>query len=162
MLRELNPFGQPMRKLAATIFAAIIGVTSVSAQAPEPEDVIGYRQSLFKTVMWNFAPMGAMVRGVKPWDAVEFKRRSVAVAFAAVQLEEAFSSGSGTESGVVTDALSVIWADPADFKAKLRDFQRASNALRVAATLGDQDAVKRAFDDTRNACKGCHQKYRAD
>lgn len=151
-----------MRKLVAVIFAAVIGVTSVSAQAPEAEDVIGYRQSLFKTVMWNFAPMGAMVRGVKPWDAAEFKRRSVAVAFAAVQLDEGFATGSGADSGGVTDALPAIWAAPADFKAKLRDFQRASNSLRVAAAGGDQDAVKQAFDATRNACKGCHQKYRAD
>ncbi len=149
-----------MRKLAAIIFAAVIGATSVSAQAPAPEDVIGYRQALFKNVVWNFAPMGAMIRGVKPWDTAEFKRRSVAVAFAAVQLNEAFASGS--DAGAVTDALPAIWADPADFKAKLRDFQRASNALRVAAASGGQDAVKRAFDETRNACKGCHQKYRAD
>lgn len=149
-----------MRKLAATLFSAVIGVTSVSAQSPEPADVIAYRQSLYKTVMWNFAPMGAMIRGIQPWDAAEFKRRSVAVAFAAVQLDEAFSKGS--DKGAVTDALPAIWADPADFKVKLREFQRASNALRVAAAGGDQDAIKRAFDDTRNACKGCHQKYRAD
>ena len=149
-----------MRMHAKILFAALIVTSSAVAQAPKPEEVIAYRQSLLKTVLWNFAPMGAMVKGAKPWDAAEFKRRSVAVAFAALQLDEAFPAGS--DQGGVTDALPAIWENPDDFKAKLRDFQLAANALRIATVGGDQDTIKREFDHVRNTCKACHQDYRAD
>jgi cytochrome c556 len=142
----------PLLLLAALPAAA-------EAPAPKPADVIAYRQSLFKNIAWNFLPMGAMVKGSKTWDAAEFKRRSIAVAFAAVQLDEAFSAGS--DQGAVTDALPAIWAEPADFAAKLKDFQRSSNALRIAAASGDQAATKAAFAETRQTCMACHDGYRA-
>ncbi|HRG17088.1 MAG TPA: cytochrome c, partial [Pseudomonadota bacterium] len=115
---------------------------------------------LFKTIVWNFMPMGAMVKGSKPWDAAEFKRRSIAVAFAAVQLDEAFSAGS--DKGAVTDALPAIWENPDDFAAKLKAFQKTSNALRMAAAAGDQDRIKAAFNDVRQSCGNCHETYRAE
>ena len=104
--------------------------------------------------------MGAMVKGNKPWDNSEFKRRSIAVAFAAVQLDEAFAAGS--DKGAVTDALPAIWQQPEDFAAKLKAFQRSSNALRLVAAGGDQDKIKAAFGDVRQACGACHEKYRAE
>ncbi|HQW80735.1 MAG TPA: cytochrome c [Pseudomonadota bacterium] len=151
-----------MRKTLSFLVAlSLVGATAAAqAPAPKPEQVIGYRQSLFKTVAWNFVPMGAMVKGSKPWDGVEFKRRSIAVAFAAVQLEEAFTAGS--DKGAVTDALPEIWQQPQDFTTKLKAFQRTSNALRLAAAGGDQDRIKAAFGEVRQACSNCHDKFRAE
>jgi cytochrome c556 len=150
-----------MRKLSRVVALFFIAATAAAqAPAPKPEHVIGYRQSLFKTIVWNFMPMGAMVKGSKPWDAAEFKRRSIAVAFAAVQLDEAFSAGS--DKGAVTDALPAIWENPDDFAAKLKAFQKTSNALRMAAAAGDQDRIKAAFNDVRQSCGNCHETYRAE
>lgn len=151
-----------MRLSFSLLFALSMIAATASAEAPgpKPEQVIGYRQSLFKTIVWNFLPMGAMVKGNKPWDAAEFKRRSIAVAFAAVQLDEAFTAGS--DKGAVTDALPAIWQQPEDFAAKLKAFQQTSNALRLAAAGGDQDRIKAAFGDVRQACGACHEKYRAE
>ena len=150
-----------MRKLSCLVALSLIAATAFAQDAgPKPEQVIGYRQSLFKTIGWNFAPMGAMVKGSKPWDAAEFKRRSIAVAFAAVQLEEAFAAGS--DQGAVTDALPAIWKDPEDFAAKLDAFRQSSNALRVAAAAGDQDKIKAAFGEVRQSCGDCHESYRAE
>ena len=150
-----------MRKLSCSV-ALLLLVATATAQSPgaKPEQVIAYRQSLFKTIGWNFAPMGAMVKGSKPWDAAEFKRRSIAVAFAAVQLDEAFAAGS--DQGAVTDALPAIWSDAEDFAAKLKAFQQSSNALRMAATRGDQDQIKAAFGEVRQSCGDCHDSYRAE
>jgi cytochrome c556 len=150
-----------MRKL--TCLAALLMIAlaaSAQAPAPKPEQVIAYRQSLFKTIGWNFAPMGAMVKGSKPWDGAEFKRRSIAVAFAAVQLDEAFAAGS--DRGAVTDALPAIWENPDDFAAKLKAFRQASNALRVAAAGSDQERIKAAFGEVRQTCGDCHETYRAE
>ena len=54
-----------MRKLICLVALSLIAVSAV-AQAPaaKPEQVIAYRQSLFKTIVWNFMPMGAMVKGM--------------------------------------------------------------------------------------------------
>jgi len=150
-----------MRKLTCLAALSMIALAaSAQAPAPKPEQVIAYRQSLFKTIGWNFAPMGAMVKGGKPWDGAEFKRRSIAVAFAAVQLDEAFAAGS--DRGAVTDALPAIWENPDDFAAKLKAFRQASNALRVAAAGGDQERIKAAFGDVRQTCGDCHETYRAE
>lgn len=150
-----------MRKLTCLAALSMIALAaSAQAPAPKPEQVIAYRQSLFKTIGWNFAPMGAMVKGSKPWDAAEFKRRSIAVAFAAVQLDEAFAAGS--DRGVVTDALPAIWENPDDFAAKLKAFRQASNSLRVAAAGGDQERIKAAFGEVRQTCGDCHETYRAE
>lgn len=151
-----------MRHSLSMMLGLCLVAAAAGAQSPaaKPEDVIAYRQSLFKNIAWNFLPMGAMVKGSKPWDAAEFKRRSIAVAFAAVQLDEAFSAGS--DQGAVTDALPAIWTQPEDFATKLKDFQRSSNALRVAALGSDQAAIKAAFGEVRQSCMGCHDDYRAD
>ena len=133
---------------------------NVQAQQAKPEDVIAYRQAVFKTVFWNFLPMGQMVKGSKPWDAAEFRKRALAVSFIALQLDDAFPAGS--DKGAVTDALPAIWKDPADFDAKRREFQRTANALRVAANAGDVETIKAAFGKVRGACMACHEKYRAD
>lgn len=150
-----------MRKPTCLAALSMIALAaSAQAPAPKPEQVIAYRQSLFKTIGWNFAPMGAMVKGSKPWDGAEFKRRSIAVAFAAVQLDEAFAAGS--DRGAVTDALPAIWENPDDFAAKLKAFRQASNALRVAAAGSDQERIKAAFGDVRQTCGDCHETYRAE
>lgn len=150
-----------MRKLTCLAALSMIALAaSAEAPAPKPEQVIAYRQSLFKTIGWNFAPMGAMVKGSKPWDGAEFKRRSIAVAFAAVQLDEAFAAGS--DRGAVTDALPAIWENPDDFAAKLKAFRQASNALRVAAAGSDQERIKAAFGEVRQTCGDCHETYRAE
>lgn len=150
-----------MRKLSCLAALSMIALAAgAQAPGPKPEQVIAYRQSLFKTIGWNFAPMGAMVKGSKSWDAAEFKRRSIAVAFAAVQLDEAFAAGS--DRGAVTDALPAIWENPDDFAAKLKAFRQTSNALRIAAAGGDQDRIKAAFGELRQTCGDCHETYRAE
>ena len=84
MLRHLCIVGRRiMRSSLSLLFALSLVAATASAETPgpKPEQVIAYRQSLFKTIVWNFLPMGAMVKGNKPWDNSEFKRRSIAVAF---------------------------------------------------------------------------------
>ncbi len=151
-----------LRNFKGWLFGVALCVSVVGAQAQQakPEDVIAYRQAVLKTVFWNFMSMGQMVKGSKPWDAAEFKRRSLAVSFMALQMDEGFPAGS--DKGAVTDALPAIWENRADFDAKLREFQRTSNALRVAANGGDVETVKAAFGKVRNSCMACHEKYRAD
>lgn len=146
----------------ACLFVVALCAAAVGAQAaePTPDQVIAYRQSLFKVIGWNYAPMAALVKGSRAWDAAEFQRRAIAVAFAAVQLDEAFTPESEKGADAVSDALPEIWRQPEDFATRLKDFQRTSNALRMAAAGGDAERIRSAFLALRQECNDCHQHYR--
>jgi cytochrome c556 len=55
-----------------------------------------------------------------------------------------------------------IWENRADFDAKLKDLLDRSATLATVAKAGDAAQSKAAFIDTANACKACHDKYRAE
>jgi cytochrome c556 len=72
-----------------------------------------------------------------------------------------FPKGTGPEAGK-TRAKPEIWQDPQDFSARLRDFQGAAKALKVAAASGDANAIKARYADLGKTCKACHDKYRSE
>ncbi len=151
-----------MRPAIVLTLLAALAVAPLQAQAPvrEADEVIRYRQSLYATIGWNFGPIAAMLKGERAWNAAELKRRSIAVAFAAVQLDEAFAPGS--DAVEKTDALPEIWEEPQAFADALREFQAASNQLRIAFAGAAEEPIRAAFERTRKACKGCHERFRAD
>lgn len=145
--------------LAALSLAVLLASLAAAAQV-RPEDAIAYRQSVFKMVFWNFGPMGAMVRGQRPFDAAEFERRALRVANLSNQALEGFPEGSDT--GAPTDALPAIWTNRADFEAKMLNWRREARALYEVARSGDEAAIRTQFQATAAACKACHDVYRAN
>ena len=152
-----------MRWIGTTIGAlAIFIATAGTALGDEAgEAAQEYRHSLYESIVWNFRPMSEMVRGKRPYDAVEVKRRALSVAYLSLLLDEAFPPGSGASAGT-TDALDDIWKTPEDFAAKLKAFQNEANTLRVVAQKGDEASFTEQFKKVGGACKDCHDKYKAD
>lgn len=72
-----------------------------------------------------------------------------------------FPEGTGPDVGK-TGAKPEIWKQPADFNARLRDFQGAANALRLAAAKGDGAGAKAGYAKLGKTCKACHDSYRTD
>ena len=72
-----------------------------------------------------------------------------------------FPQGTGPELGK-TGAKPEIWKQPADFNARLRDFQGAARALQLAAAKGDAGATKAGYAALGKTCKACHDSYRTD
>ena len=140
--------------------ALLLSLPALAADAPKPEAVITYRQSVFHMILWNFQPLGEMARGRRPFDAAEFERRATRLAFLAPQLEEGFTPGS--DKGATTDALPDIWKNRADFDQKLAELVRETAALAEAAKTGDEAKMKAQFPKVAGACKNCHEKYRAE
>jgi cytochrome c556 len=111
-------------------------------------------------IVWNFGPMAGMAQGKIPYDATQFASRAGRVAVLAPLLEEAFPAES---QGVATSKLKPeMWSNRADFDAKLKNFEERSATLAAVARGGDFEKTKAAFFDTANACKACHEKYKAD
>lgn len=71
-----------------------------------------------------------------------------------------FPAGTGRDS-IKTRALPEIWQKPADFSAKLSEFQAAAHAFRAAAQSGQLSEIKARFDSLGDSCKACHDPYRA-
>lgn len=64
---------------------------------------------------------------------------------------------AGSEGG---DALPAIWEDPEDFAERLGAFQTAATKLNAAVASGD--GIGPAVQGLGQACKGCHDNYRAE
>ncbi|MEQ8858146.1 MAG: cytochrome c [Pseudomonadales bacterium] len=64
------------------------------------------------------------------------------------------------ESSQGGDALDAIWENPDDFAAKIADFQQAAGGLKMAVDGGGD--VGSAFQKVGQACKACHDDYRAE
>lgn len=147
--------------MAISSLVLLLGLTAnAQAEEPKPDMAIAYRQSVYKMIRWNFAPLAQMVRDQRPWDDAEFARRAARISFLSHQLEEGYPKGSGT--GAVTDAKPEIWTNWEDFSSKLNDLEVEARALRIAAEARDRNATSRQFARLGAACKACHDEYRAD
>lgn len=72
-----------------------------------------------------------------------------------------FPAGTGPDVGK-TRAKAEIWQTPDDFTAKLRDLQTAASSFDTAAQGTDLAAINAKFAELGQACKACHDKYRAE
>jgi cytochrome c556 len=147
---------------ASVALAACLCVGGLG-QAQEPsraEQLIKYRQAIYRVLNGNFGPMAAMATGKAPYEAKEFAMRADRVAFLAAMLDEAYPLES--RSGATTRVKPEIWANRAEFDRLLDDMQTNTAQLAKLAEAGDQAAVKSAFAATGRTCKACHDKFRTD
>lgn len=149
-----------MKPAALLVAIAAAGHVLPATAQHKPEQVIHYRQSAMTMIGWNFGTLAAMVKGKTAWDAQEFALRADRISSLAPQVLEGFVKGS--DKGATTDAKPGIWTNFDDFKSKYDDLLTQSKALSEAAHGGDAAAMKEQFKKTAEACKACHEKYKAD
>jgi len=145
----------------ALLICTILGSTAqAQGQPTRAEQLLKYRKAIYQTMVWNVGPMSAMAQDKAPFNAVEFALRAGRVAALTPMLSESYSAES---QGVAGSRLKPeMWANRADFDAKLKDLVDRSATLAAVAGKGDAAAAKAAFFDMANACKACHDKYKAD
>jgi cytochrome c556 len=152
-----------LRPLAIAVVAAgcfMAGTVHAQGAPSKAEQTLKYRKSLYQVMAYNFGPMGAMAQGKAPYDAAEFAKRAERVAMIAPLLDESFSADT---KGLPNSELKAeMWANRADFDAKMKNLVDRSATLAAVSKSGDFDKSKAAFFDTANACKACHDKYKAD
>ena len=67
--------------------------------------------------------------------------------------------GEGTDKD--TRAKPEIWKNRADFDAKMDKMVTEAGKLPAIARSGDAAALKKQVNDVDEACKACHDEYRA-
>jgi cytochrome c556 len=132
-----------------------------AADAPSKgEQALKFRKAAYQVMAWNFGPLGAMAQGKVPYDAAEFAKRAERVAQIAPMLSEGFPAE--TKDLPHSELKPAMWANRADFDAKMKDLVDRTATLATVAKSGDFATSKAAFFDTANACKACHDKYKND
>jgi cytochrome c556 len=152
-------------KFAALTTAAMCASTAAFSQGgPSPAELqIKYRQGVYTVIGGNFAPLGAMATGKRPWDGKNAALRAERVAYLARMAQEAFPEGSSAGSSAVpTKAKAEIWANRAEFDKLMKDLVDKTQALANVAKTGNQERVKAAFNAAGQACKACHDRFKME
>ncbi len=150
-----------LRAVPALVLAVTCHAGIAQAQQPtKAEQTLKYRKAVYQVIAWNFGPMAAMAQGKIPYDAKEFEMRAQRVAELTPMLSESYTPETQSVSG--TKAKPELWSNRADFDAKMKDLVDRSATLATVAKAGDAEKSKAAFLDTAQACKACHDKYRAE
>jgi cytochrome c556 len=143
-----------------SLLVAALAAAGLAYAQMKPETAIEYRQSIFKAIVWNFAPMGGMVRGARPFNRAEFRKGAERVASLSGMFVEGFPAGSAT--GAPTEAQPNIWTERRDFEAKAAEFQKQAALLAKLSAGTDEAAMKKQFGVVGGTCKACHDKFKAD
>ena len=151
---------RPLAVALVALSCALAGIVQAQGAPSKAEQALKYRKSLYQVLAYNFGPMGAMAQGKAPYDAKDLAKRAERVAMIAPLLGESFSADT---KGLPNSELKAeMWANRADFDAKMKDLVDRSATLASVAEAGDAATSKAAFFDMANACKACHDKYKAD
>ena len=156
-----------MRRSTALIIAcgaALAATLSASAgaqgQANRAEQYLKYRKAVYQVIAWNIGPLSAMAQDKQPYDAAGFAKHAERVSLLTPMLAESYApeSRNAAESKLKPE----MWTNRADFDEKLRTLVNRSELLAKTAAGGDAAASKAAFFEMAQACKACHDRYRAD
>jgi cytochrome c556 len=137
--------------------AACAIAAPASAQFAKAEDAVKYRQSVMFVMSQHFGRIGAMANGRAPYDPK--------AAIANAEIVEAMSKlpwpgfAPGTEK-LSKKAKAEIWSEPAKFKEHNEKLQAETPKLLAAAKTENLDNLKKAFGDTAQTCKACHDNFR--
>lgn len=147
-----------MNKIIQQIVLGAFALTAVSAAFaadPKPEDEVRYRQSNFNVIGRNFAVLGAITKGERPYDqAVATKSANVVATLSTLPFD---SFGPNTNVGT-HKADPKVWSDNAKFKEAADKFQ--FEAAKLPAAAKDLDTLKLQVGAVGKTCKACHDDFR--
>lgn len=157
-----------MRHFIALGLIALCSMTAASTAVaqnapPTPEEqaqqAAELRQSVFKLLGWNMAPLGAMLRNRMPFDAAVAQKSAMRIEQLAPMIPDAFRHDT-RQFKVKSEARDIIWTRKSDFESKADGLLKAAGALTAAARSGDKAATLKAAGAVGKACGSCHDDFR--
>ncbi len=150
-----------MKASVNVILASLLVVafsSNVSADEVKPEDAIKYRKSVMTVISWQFKPLGAMVKGERPFDKDVFIKNAAYLEVLSKMPLEGFVAGSDKGE---TKAKPEIWAEMEKFKGGMEKLQAETAKLAQVAKTGDMNQIKAQFGETGKTCKACHDNFKS-
>ena len=145
-------------RLLAGLAAAAVAMPALAA-----EDPIAVRQALMSSNGASGAVAGAMLKDELAYNPMVAKSVIASLHATAMAVGDFFPEGSLDPTR--SEALAKIWEDSAGFDAAVAKFQEAAAAANTAsgkAGPADKAAFGAAMTPIFDACKGCHETYRAE
>ena len=138
----------------------LVSVLSSNANADgvKPEDAIKYRKSVMGVMSWQFQPLGAMVKGERPFDKDVFVKNAAYLEVLGKMPLEGFVAGSDKGE---TKAKPEIWTEMDKFKGGMDKLQTETAKLAQVAKTGDMNLIKAQFGETAKSCKACHDNFKS-
>jgi cytochrome c556 len=102
--------------------------------------------------------IGDMAKGKKKFDAAKAAAAARDLGVTTKKIPELFPEGSNKHP---SEALDAVWKEWDRFKGDAHDAEAAANALAAALEASGQD-WKAAFQKMTDACKSCHEAFRAE
>ncbi len=150
-----------IKLFAAGALLAAAGTAAAELTQDQAERAVETRQSVLHLMAWNISPLGAMARDRMEFDADRVATNAERLLALSKMLSDAF--GPDTRGNdVETEALDVIWENPADFTAKVQANMEAASALVEVSATGDEGAIKEAIGRLGSTCGSCHDDFRVD
>ena len=146
-----------MKKSITFAAIAVAAAVPALAQHMKPENQVKYRRAAYQLMNLNFGSLEAMAENKKPFNKDEAARNAEFVALLATVPKGFF--GEGTDKD--TRAKPEIWKNRADFDAKMDKMTGEAAKLPAIVKAGDMDAFRKHVHDLGEACKACHDEYRA-
>jgi cytochrome c556 len=146
-----------MKKLVIAAIAMLVAAVPALSQQVKPENQIKYRRAAYQLMNLNFGSLDAMAENKKPFNKDEAARNAEFVALLATVPKGFF--GEGTDKD--TRAKPEIWKNRADFDSKMDKMVSEAQKLPAVVRAGDMAAFKKQVHDLGEACKSCHDEYRA-
>jgi cytochrome c556 len=126
---------------------------------PDSEDVIKYRQNYMKALGGHMGSAAQIVRG-KVDPEGHLARHAEAIAALSEDITVLFPKGSDFGE---TEAKPEVWEDWQGFqKAASKEKRASAEFLSAVQGGGGAKAVGASFKALSDACKGCHENYRAE
>jgi len=151
-----------MKQVKPLLVALALTVTAsaFAQQAPKPENIIKWRQSVYQVLAWNSGRIKANVEGQFNREEVVRAANSTA-AIASSGLGALYAPGTEQGKGWHdTAAKPEIFKDGKKVGDLAANFIHEANELAKVAANGDQAAVKAQFGKLGQACKACHDDYK--
>ena len=136
----------------ACVACATLAVGALGVAASD--GAVKYRQHTMSAIGGHTQAIVDIIRGEVP-HTDHLPTHAAALAELAELAPALFAEG--TQGG---DTLPAVWENAEDFQAKLAAFQEATANFKAAVDAGEDAGG--AFRSVGQACKGCHDGYRAE
>lgn len=147
------------KKILTAAFALVLGAgfsLDAAAQA-KPDQLVKERQSAMTLIGWYFGPIGAMMRGDRPFDAAVVARNADYLEMLSKMPSEGFQPSTKDEK---TRARAEVWSDKPKFDKAMENMQAELSKFKQVAHGGDQGAIKAQFGAVGKSCANCHDDFR--
>jgi cytochrome c556 len=146
------------KTLARLSLAACLLCTTLALAHEGATGVVKERMDLMKRQQNDLKLIGEMAKGKTPFDADKAAEAARDVGATAKKIHELFPEGSAVHP---SDALPAIWTEWDRFTGNADALANTANGLAATLETPAGQDWKAGFQKLTDACKSCHQDFRA-